>query len=519
MSGIINESLKKVAKGTAIAFLGMLIYMFLEFITRVIIARNATQSEYGIFSIGFVLLNFFVIISCLGLLAGTPRYIAYFRGKGDNNKVTGVISSSIQLSVIASLVCFSIFFLSSDFLAELFHLQQSSVLKIFAIAVPFFVAIEILASIFRGFDRVHEKAYFRDILMNVLKVLFIVSVIALGYSFLEMIYAYILSIVIASIAFIIYAIKKLPIVTVKSTSAETDPVRKELLLFSLPLLATNALSMIIIRMDTLMLGYFKTVDVVGLYNAAHPIAQLIEIFLLSLVFIYVPITSQLYAKNLIEEMRRNYAILTKWIVSATLPFFLVILLFPEAMLNVLFSSAYAQASAALALRILGVGMFIHVFLGPNAATLIVIGRTKLNLMDNMIGAITNVSLNLLLIPPLGIIGAAIASAISLALINALKSAQIFRIHRIHPFAWNYLKPVMTSGALISIIYVLVKVFWSSTITLAMLVALGILFFALYGLSILITKSFDPEDIAMLQELEKMTGIDASWIKRILRRFV
>ncbi|MCK4348892.1 MAG: hypothetical protein KAW47_09780, partial [Thermoplasmatales archaeon] len=110
-------------------------------------------------------------------------------------------------------------------------------------------------------------------------------------------------------------------------------------------------------------------------------------------------------------------------------------------------------------------------------------------------------------------------AISLAIINALKSAQIFRIHRIHPFARNYLKPIVTSVVLVSLIYVIVKVFWCPTITLVMLVALGILFFALYGLSILITKSFDPEDIVMLLELEKVTGIDVSWIKRMLKRFM
>ena len=518
MSEIVNESLKKAAKGTAIAFLGMLIYMFLEFITRVIIARNATQSEYGIFSIGFVLLNFFVIVSCLGLQRGVPRYIAYFRGAGDNKKINGVIFSSLQLSVIASLFCFALFFLSSDFFTQLFHLQHSSVLKIFAIAIPFFVAIEILASIFRGFDRVEEKVYFRDVLMNVLKALFIVSVIILGYSFLEMVYAYILSIVIASIAFVAYSVKKLPLV--RSTRSDTlkYPMRKELLLFSLPLLATNALGIIVIQMDTLMLGYFKTASIVGLYNAAHPIAQLIQIFLLSLVLIYVPIASQLYSKNLIEEIRRNYAILTKWIVSATLPFFLIIFLFPEAVLNVLFGSAYVQASVALALRILALGMFIHVFLGPNAATLIVMGKTKLNLMDNLIGAIMNVSLNLVLIPTYGIVGAAIASAISFAIINALKSAQIFRIHRIHPFTKNYLKPVVTSAVLISIIYVLVRVFWSPTITLAMLIAFGFLFLVVYGLSILITRSFDQEDIVMLLEMEKMTGMDFHHLKGILKRF-
>jgi O-antigen/teichoic acid export membrane protein len=55
VSEIVYESLKKVAKGTTIAFVGMLIYILLEFVTRVIIARNTTQDEYGVFSIGFVL--------------------------------------------------------------------------------------------------------------------------------------------------------------------------------------------------------------------------------------------------------------------------------------------------------------------------------------------------------------------------------------------------------------------------------------------------------------------------------
>jgi O-antigen/teichoic acid export membrane protein len=351
--------------------------------------------------------------------------------------------------------------------------------------------------------------------VNVLKVVFIISVIVLGYAFLELMYAYVLAIVIASIAFVIYAIKKLSSIR----SAGTDPMRKELLLFSLPLLVTYVLSIIILQMDTLMLGYFKAPDSVGLYNAAHPISQLITIFLTSLVFIYVPITSQLYSKNLLDEMRRNYTILTKWTVSATLPFFFILFLFPETVLNIFFGSSYVQTSVALTLRILTVGTFINVFLGPNAATLIVMGRTKLNMIDDLIGAITNVSLNLFLIPTLGIIGAAVASSISLATINVLKSVQIFYIHRIRPFARDYLKTVVTSAVLISIIYMLVRVFGNPTITLAILIALGFLFFVVHGLSILIIKSFDSEDIMMLGEMERITGINASWIKRILKRFV
>jgi O-antigen/teichoic acid export membrane protein len=512
----VNESLKKVARGTTFAFFGLFVYLFLEFITRAIIARNATQSEYGVFSIGFVLLNFFVIASCLGLQSGTPRYIAYFRGKDDDEKVKGVIASTIRLSFIASLFCFLLFFFSSDFLTALFHLQQSSILKIFALAVPFFVAIEILASIFLGFDRVHEKVYFRDVLMNMLKVSFIALVIVLGHSFLEMIYAYLLSIVIAAIAFIIYAVKKL---SLKNISA--DSVTKELLLFSIPLLISCVLSIIILQMDTLMLGYFKTAAIVGLYNAACPISLLILLFPKSLDFIYVPIISQLYSKSLMGEIRRNYAILTKWVFSATFPIFLIIFLFPEAVLNVFFGSAYVQASVVLTLQILALGMFTCVLLGPNAATLIIIGKTKLNMIDDLVGAITNVSLNIFLIPTLGIVGAAIASVISLSFINMLKSVQIFRIHKIHPFTMNYLKPGVTSTLLIFVIYMLAKHLFSTSITIWMLILLLFLFLAVYGVCLLITRSFDKEDVMMIQEMEKILGTNAnlSYLRRILRRFM
>jgi O-antigen/teichoic acid export membrane protein len=337
-----------------------------------------------------------------------------------------------------------------------------------------------------------------------------------------MIYAYLLSIVIAAIAFIIYSIRKLPIEIAKTgtcANSDADPVTKRLLLFSLPLLVTFILSIIILHMDTLMLGYFKTTTIVGLYNAAHPISQLIPVFLMSLVFIYLPIASQLYSKNLMEEMRRNYMILTKWVFSATFPLFLILFLFPETVLNAFFGPSYVEAS--LALQILALGLFLPVFLGPNAATLVAIGKTKLNMIDDLIGAITNVSLNIFLIPMMGIVGAAIASAISLAVINTLKSMQIYQMHKIHPFTKNYLKPVITSTTLIFVIYLLIRHLFSASISIWMLILLLFLFLVTYSVCLVITRSFDREDIMMIQEIEKILGIDinTSYLGRLLRRFM
>jgi len=55
--------------------------MFLGFVSRIIIVRYTTQTEYGIFSLALVLTSIFVKIATLGLQEGSTRYIAYFREK------------------------------------------------------------------------------------------------------------------------------------------------------------------------------------------------------------------------------------------------------------------------------------------------------------------------------------------------------------------------------------------------------------------------------------------------------
>ena len=88
MSEIVNQSLQKIAKGTGIIFIGTIIGMLLGFVSRVIIVRSITQSEYGIYSLALVLMSIFVTISTLGLQEGSTRYIAYFRGKNEEGKVS-----------------------------------------------------------------------------------------------------------------------------------------------------------------------------------------------------------------------------------------------------------------------------------------------------------------------------------------------------------------------------------------------------------------------------------------------
>ena len=519
MSEIVNQSLQKIAKGTGIVFIGSLAGLFLAFIGRLMIARYETVSEYGVFSLALVILNICVVISTLGLQNGVTRSIAYARGKNENEKIQGFISASIWLSLAASIIlCFSLFFASETIAVNIFHEPAlTAPLKIFSIAIPFFTLSSVIVSIFLGFGRVQAKVYFQDILRNVLFPILLLAVILLNLSLTSVFYAYTVSLAISCLLLVIYTVKYLPS-SIKFTAKQTNnanPVAKELLFFSLPLLGVAMLGMIIAWTDTLMLGSFKSTAEVGLYNAAHPLANFISLPLNVLLVIYMPITSGLYAQGLMPEMRRNFAILTKWLCSLTLPLFLILFLFPETVLNFLFGANYIFAANAL--RILSIGYIINNFLGPNGSTLIAIGESKFMMWATAATAILNIGLNIALIPTLGIVGAAIASMVAITSINLIRCWKLYSLTKAQPLSKNLIKPTLASLALVFLIYgVSIEII---TVTPWMLSLLFILYYAIYGSAILLTKSFDQEDITMLLAIEKRTGINAAPLKTFLNKFL
>lgn len=516
MTGL-DESLVKITKGAGIAFIGSLAGLFLGFLGKLLVVRYGTEAEYGVFSLAFALLTICVLIGTLGLEQGTVRSIAYARGKNEGERVRGIISASLWLALMAGLIVCFILFLTSGAIAEgIFHEPALSLpLKIFATAVPFLILINVFVSIFRGFDRMEPTVYFRDILRGALFPLLLLGIIFLSLPFQWVFYAYLGSVIICCIALIIYAIKRLPSPIRVATNVSANPLAKELLVFSLPLFGAGMLGMIIAWTDTLMLGYFKIPADVGLYNAAQPLAWFISAPLGVMVLIYMPVTSGLYAQGSISGMRRNFFILTKWLCSATLPLFLILFLFPETALSFLFGVNYT--SAANALRILSLGFMINNLLGPNGATLIAMGKSRFMMWATLVTAVLNVGLNIALIPPLGIEGAAIASVAAQTSVNLIRCGKLYSLSKAQPLSKNLLKPTITSLVLIFLMQFIFGDF--VTVVWWMLPLLLISYYGIYGLSVLLTKSIDREEIAMLLAVEKRTGINAFLIKRILRRYL
>lgn len=517
MQQTLSGSLVKITKGAGTTLGGSLVALLIGFISRPMIARYGTEADYGVYSLALVVLNICVVVATLGLQQGIPRSIAYARGKNDSESVQKLIPASIQFGLIAGISLGIVLFFTSDIVAvRIFHdAALGFPLKILALGIPFLTLMTILASVFRGFDDTKPMVYFQNILRPLLLPLLLLPIILLNLPFTDVFYAFLASLVVSCVALIVYTTKRLPFPLGFRTGLTHNPVAKELLLFSLPLLGVAMLDLIIAWTDTLMLGGLKTSTEVGLYSAAHPLAQFIVAPMVAVLLIYVPVVSSLYAQGSMAEMKRDFSIVTKWLFSATLPLFLILFLFPDTVLGFLFGAGYTPAATAL--RILSLGFIISNLTGPNVSTLVVMGKTRFVMWTYLAAALLNVGLNFALIPPFGIEGAAIASAVALTSINVAVCVKVYRVAQSQPFTKNLLKPALGSLALVF----LFQFIFTNIVTVVwwMLPLLFILYYVIYGLAILLTRSFDQEDIAMLLAIEKRVGMNLSFAKRIMRRFL
>ena len=329
--------------------------------------------------------------------------------------------------------------------------------------------------------------------------------------FHSVIVGYVISFVISAVSILFYTFYKVGSPQVQ----KTIPIAEEMIVFSLPLLGGSLFQLITAWADTLLLGVFKSSGEIALYNAALPTSRLIQVFLGALLFIYMPVATSLFSRGLYPEMKKVYAVVSKWVLFLTIPLFLVLFFNTEILFQFLYG--YKYLPAVLPFRIIAVGYLLHTAFGPNGGALIAMGKTRIMMGATILTALTNLMANLLLIPPMGIKGAAISMLITLITASVIRGAALYVLSGIHPLEWNYVKPLLLSFPFIGGCQLVLERFVALEVW--MLPFLLVMYTFLYGFCMILTKSVDQEDIWMLITVEKRLGVEFTFLKRILKNFL
>jgi O-antigen/teichoic acid export membrane protein len=155
-----------------------------------------------------------------------------------------------------------------------------------------------------------------------------------------------------------------------------------------------------------------------------------------------PQISRLLASGKQQDARSVFRLATWWVVIASWPAFFMMACFSPVLMR-LFGPTYG--SGAHALTILALGMLVLTGTGSNGVVLLMAGKSSWNLGINAVSLAVNLTLNLLLIPHLGIAGAAIAWAATIVINNGVTAVLVWKSVKIDPFGGGFLIAVGISA--------------------------------------------------------------------------
>lgn len=216
--------------------------------------------------------------------------------------------------------------------------------------------------------------------------------------------------------------------------------------FSLPIGASEMVNSILQRADILILTAFAGAKAAGIYAAAEFLGRAVANIRYAFDSIAASVLSEALHLGERERLRYNLALMTRWVTTVAAPLAGLAIALRAELLG-LYGRSFVAGATAMMLMVLA--HFINAGLGLTAWLLVVGGRSRLMLIDNMVCAALNIGLGLLLIPRWHVVGAALAVLATVTGLQLLIAWQTWRVDRVHPFEWCLAKPVLAAAIMLA----------------------------------------------------------------------
>lgn len=494
---MLEDSLKDITKGAYIIVIGMVISNLVGLVNQILMGRILGPADYGLFSLGISLLAILCVLPNFGLGQGLTQFIpSHFKQK-KYSEINEAVNFSLKFTLILGIGFALLLFIFSDQIAiNIFNNEEFKyVLKLLAIALPFWALHNTGGFLTQGFKKPKYYVLIENISMPILQLSIFVILSIFGYKLFGALIGFTISAIFASISYIYIFRLKFGKLVNNNRIGDIKNVQREILTISYPLFLAGFTLLFMQYADKILIGIYMTPFDVGIYSAALTIANLVLFVYMAFSFNSRPVLAEYFAIKDIESMRKLYSSVTKWVFLLTLPIIVYTILYSTDILGLIYGTKFTSGATVLGILCLGIAM--NGLTGISGQTLISIKKSKLNLASEVVGAVSNIGLNLILIPPFGIIGAAVGTSISITLRNFTSLFFVYRILKFNPYNIDYLKIILYSILPLVTFYFIFK---NLTVPWAFLVIVPVFLVVYYGI-LRITGFFDEFDEIIINKVK------------------
>ena len=401
---------KKLFSDTVILGLGTFGSKLLVFLLMPLYTAYLSTEQYGTAELITSTANLLIPLACVGITNGIFRFAAE-----RNSDKQAVFSSSLALLGMGT----AVFLLLTPLLTLIDFFTGYTWLIVSYVVSANLQAI--CAQYVRAIDKTRLFAW-QGILNTTLTILFNVLFLIL---FDMGVTGYVLSVVIGNLLTTVFLVVFARLWQVFRINKIEKVLIKSLLRFSLPLIPTTVCWLITDLSDRYMVTYFCGEAANGIYSAAYKIPTIVN--LISAIFMQAWQFSAVAQSSDEESCKSFYSEVYQGFLSVIVIGASVLILFSRFLTSLLLNSAYFEAWRYMPTLLCATALEAIVsFL----ATVYMVRKKSLHsFVTAMIGTLLNILLNLLLIPRMGALGAAVATLASYATVLVVRMIDAPRLIR------------------------------------------------------------------------------------------
>ena len=501
------DSLGGLAKSAGIVFAGTVLGNILAITGEILIPRALAPAVYGRLGLAYGIVAAISTFAILGVPDGVTRFLAE---DGTDRRRRDVLRSGYMISSIGCIVAAVVIYIARFEIASVVNDEISGFLVAFLPYLLAFPVAKVSVAVLRAQGRSSAAVLAQRVGPRVGGIVLVAGFIVVGQPLVGAISYWLAFSVLGAVLALYYVQQQVDATLAVARLPDRDTLR-DLWSFSWPLAAGASLFILLSNVDLVMIAYFLDSAAVGYYRSTRPLRQVIFFFSGAFSFLYLPLATKHYTQDDIPGLDELYTVTTKWIVSLTFPLVLLFALFASDIIRLFYGATYLPAAPVL--TVLMAGLFFRALVGLDGDMVKAINRPRIEFYAAFVGVVADVGLNAVLIPRLGIVGAAVGTVVGYAVYNIIEVAAIYWAVDSHPFSAAALKPLVPTTAIGLIVLSFTA---ERTFGLFALVGIGIVLYAAQFVSMVFTRSFTDADLLLVEQFEARAGIDLSWLTAIIR---
>lgn len=425
-----SEIFKKSASGFFISVVGR----NFGFAQQLVITNFYGAAAFGVFRVCFSILSLVGIFGRFGVDMAISRFVAQYRKQNRYDLVNEIFQLGMRLVFpIAVVLTLGVYFLAPVLSEQVYHKDYTTYIQIFAIGIIFFVLSGVIEEGIRGLKKIKEYTWIN----NVSTQAFSTVVLLIALLFTTNIYvvnlSYVAGLIFTFVLGVYYWYKFVP----HQRIAEPQLKRKDLLAVSLPMLSAKYLTTLYTWLGTLILAAYVLDENVGIFNGAARMSAFATMPLIAVNNISGPKFAEAFGENDDSALRKTVRFSTRLIFWTAMPIILAFYLFPNLIMGI-YGEEFITDEAILTFAVINAGQVVNFMTGPVTQLLNMTGRQLVTQRYAIITTITSIVLSFLLIPSMGMLGAAIATAVARTVLNLGCAIHIYITMKIvtiyNPFA-------------------------------------------------------------------------------------